>query len=115
MAELHNNIPVLGVVITDGSQPMFNGQKVIGIREATAAVFENNHVVRGVHEVANGATIWNDQPVRGVYIVPDARAVWNDQPVLPVSGLVVVPDAFQRVSRLSVRPDPDNLLPPEYT
>lgn len=97
MAELHNNIPVLGVVITDGSQPMFNGQKVIGVREATAAVFENNHVVRGVHEVANGATIWNDQPVRGVYIVPDARAVWNDQPVLPVSGLVVVPDAFQRV------------------
>ena len=82
MAILHNGLPVLGVVTTDGSQPLFNSQKVIGVREAVSPVFEANHVVRGVQEITNGATIWNDQPVRGVYLVPDARTIWNDMPVL---------------------------------
>lgn len=89
MAILHNSIRVLGVVVTDGSKPLYNNQPVIGVRSASDpdAKFEQNHIVRKVEVIESGAVMWNDQRVIGVYVVPDGVTMWGNQPVIPVVGL----------------------------
>jgi hypothetical protein len=84
MAELSNNLPVIGVVKITDARLIYNGQPVIGVRVSAVPFFKNS-LRRGIDVLADGATLHNDQPVIGVSVVSDAdQALFNNQEIMPV-------------------------------
>lgn len=102
MADLFNNLPIIGAVaITDGRK-IFNGQPVRGVRVAPdGTLFTGGKRVRGIDVIAEGATIHNDGRVVGVAEITDGATIFNGADILPVSvrsgdfgGEVITPAAF---------------------
>lgn len=84
MADLSNNLPVIGVVKITDARLLYNNQPVIGVR-VSAAPFVKNKLRRGVAVLADGATLHNDQPVIGVSVISDAdQKLFNNQEIMPV-------------------------------
>lgn len=86
MADLYNNLPVLGVVRIEDGRLMYNNQRVIGFRPAEDGVdFVDNQRVIGTAVQDDGATMFNSQPVVGIVQIDDGRSVFNGLLVVPLS------------------------------
>jgi hypothetical protein len=86
MAQIFNEQRVRGIRLVSDGTTMYLGRRVIGVRNAGAALFIGNLRTVGVDVLAADKAIHNGQEVVGAVLISDARTIYNSERIIPVAA-----------------------------